>query len=195
MFLTKVLDYMLTGGGAIALARGVWYAWMQWRSYRDTRAGKKALEGRGEVREALRDLRYATSANYVQVIRIHNGGGELKAGLEMYMSCVHEEKDDDLAGLKDRLQGIEIDEQYFDLLTQLIEMGDAHAAVDEVGDPLLRDLYSLMKSRYLRSAVIRVRRDGIYLLRCSSSTAPMGGEGNQFNIHFRRALARLKKHY
>jgi hypothetical protein len=191
-----ILTYLLEGGGLALLARALWFVWIWYVARRDEKSAIRAVTGRGEIREALRELRYDTPANYVQLVRVHNGGGNLMSGQAMYMSCVFEERDALLPSIREELQGIEIDEPYRALLASLMEVKEGWRSTEEVEDPLLQDLYKLMGAKYVRSALISARRDGIYLLRCTSSTEELGGAGAQkLNIHFRQAMSVLKKHY
>lgn len=193
---TKLLTYLLEGGGAIAAARGLWFAWTWYVQYRDARAANAAIVGRGEIGEALRELRYSTPADYVHVIRIHNGGGNLRAGLTMYMTCLYEDHDTDRPPRKAAVQGIEIDDNYRSMVEQLLQVKDGSAAVADVKDHLLHDIYRSQGAKFTRSVLLATRRDGIYFLRATSSTAPLGGAvGENQNIHFRRAVSVLKKHY
>jgi len=190
---TKILEYLLSGGGAIALGRGVWYAWMQWVAYRDRRSAHAAVDGRKKITEALNELRYNTPVNYAHIVRIHNGGGDLKAGLPMYMSCLYEACDTDRPRLKGTIQGIEIDDRYRELVAELLRVKDSAGNVLKVDSSLLQDILSMMQARYGRSVLIKASRDGIYFLRTTSSEHPL--DSAETNIHFRKAVSALRKLY
>jgi hypothetical protein len=189
----KILTYLLEGGGLVLVSRGAWIAWMQWIAYRDNRAARAAVSGRKEIAEALKELRYNTPANYAHIIRVHNGGGDLQAGLPMYMTCVYEACDTDRPPLRGTIAGIEIDDHYREMVAELLREKDGSAEVKTVDDILLKDIFSMMQARYARSVLLKVNRDGIYFLRTTSSTDPLNSP--ESNIHFRKAVSVLRKLY
>ena len=189
----KLLTYLLEGGGLALAARGTWFAWMQWTAYRDSQAARAAVSGRKEIAEALKELRYNTPANYAHIIRVHNGGGDLKAGLPMFMTCVYEACDTDRPPLRGTIAGIEIDDHYREMVAELLRVKDAAAEVSKVDDALLKDILTMMGAKYGRSILIKVNRDGIYFLRTTSSTEPL--DSPESNIHFRKAVSVLRKLY
>jgi hypothetical protein len=186
----KLLTYLLEGGGLALAARGAWFAWMQWAAYRDSRAARAAVHGRKDIADALGELRYNTPASYAHIIRVHNGGGDLKAGLPMYMTCVSEVCDTDRPPLRGTISGIEIDDQYREMVAELLRVKDGSTEVKSV---LLKDIFSMMQARYARSILLKVNRDGIYFLRTTSSTDPLNSP--ESNIHFRKAISVLRKLY
>jgi hypothetical protein len=189
----KLLTYLLEGGGLALAARGAWFAWMQWAAYRDSRAARAAVHGRKDIADALGELRYNTPASYAHIIRVHNGGGDLKAGLPMYMTCVSEVCDTDRPPLRGTISGIEIDDQYREMVAELLRVKDGSTEVKSVDNVLLKDIFSMMQARYARSILLKVNRDGIYFLRTTSSTDPLNSP--ESNIHFRKAISVLRKLY
>jgi hypothetical protein len=189
----KLLTYLLEGGGLALAARGAWFAWMQWVAYRDSQAARAAVAGRKDITDALSELQYNTPANYAHIIRVHNGGGDLKAGLPMYMTCVSEVCDTDRPPLRGTISGIEIDDQYREMVAELLRVKDGSAEVKAIDNVLLKDIFSMMQARYARSILLKVNRDGIYFLRTTSSTEPL--DSPESNIHFRKAVSVLRKLY
>ncbi|MEM9259994.1 MAG: hypothetical protein AAGA62_10130, partial [Bacteroidota bacterium] len=103
--MSPILKYLLEGGGAIAAARGLWIAYTWWIARKDAQQGRRAIEGRGEIATTLEELIDRTPADYAHIIRIHNGGGDLEAGLPIFMTCIQEEHRPGFPPLKNEVAG------------------------------------------------------------------------------------------
>ncbi|MEO0733928.1 MAG: hypothetical protein AAFZ52_13910 [Bacteroidota bacterium] len=188
-----LLSWLWKSGVAAAIARGAWVAWTWYVARRDAQAGKRAIVGRGEISTALERLVDNTPADYAHIIHVHNGGGDLKAGLPMYMSCIHEEHRPGFRALKHDVQGLELDKHYRKMVATLIEVKDAAAAVADVDDELLQTVLAAMQARYARSILLRVTKKGIFFLRTTSSREAL--DDQQFQLAYRRTVSTLRKHY
>ncbi len=199
MFLEKLITYALTGGGAAAAVRGAWVMWTWWVKYRDARENIHALEAKKELLEEkqlaqiLNNLIEYTPADYVQIMRVHNGGGRLRGNLPMYMSCMEEDVSTGSTRLKDRLQCLDVDEDYAAALLQLLEVKDGSAATADIPFIFLTELYLIMEAQYTRGVLLANKEDGIYFLRMTSKSEAL--DTPDYSLHYRQAISRLRQYY
>lgn len=183
----------LTGPAAGALLAGGWKAFVTVQAWRAKRKTLQAFQGHGEIVDQLLYLLNETPADYVQIMQVHNGGGPLKAGLSMSMTCLFEVHRATCRPLKKILTGLEIDEHYRLMINKLLEVKDGAAAVEDVDDPFLQDVYHQMGAKYTRVVLLGIKRKGIFFVRCTSSSAPLDEPDHQ--LIFRQAISTLRKFY
>ncbi|MEM6397787.1 MAG: hypothetical protein AAF741_15670 [Bacteroidota bacterium] len=188
------IKYLLETGALAAIAGGAWKAWMQWERVRYQRKMAKQLKGDNHIEQALQSIVNDTPAHYAQVIRIHNGGKEISAGLPLYMTVLHEHTAWGCFPLKESIQKMPVDKSYRNKIAELVERKDVHVAVDDPDfkDNTLQSIWRHMEAKYARSIIISIGQKGIYFLRTTSRTDPID---NPYDLQFRQCISRLKPFY
>ena len=149
------------GGGASKLLDTA-YRW--WRGVRQTRV-EQVFDVVGDMYFAMRRCRDETDADYVLVIKVHNGGKDLEVGSPTFVTIVHEIIGEGGASVKERWQERPVDEHYSETIKVLLRERRIVTSTAEIQDgTLMKGAYTHAGVRHADTRLISASRSGIHLV-------------------------------
>ncbi|MEO0627911.1 MAG: hypothetical protein AAFY91_13035, partial [Bacteroidota bacterium] len=88
MTVSKLLLWLTSGGGLGLILSYGYKFYAAWNTHRGL---ERAMNTHDQVAEILDRVISETTADYAQIVSIHNGGGRIEATTPLYMSIVAEE--------------------------------------------------------------------------------------------------------
>lgn len=133
-----------------------------------------------------------TNADYAQVVRVHNSGGDLETLVPIFMTVVKEFKRPSFEKMAPIMQGVAIGQNYRKLIGELLEKKTITSKAWEVEDNMAAGIYDLMGAKCVVASLIRVTKKDLVFLRVTT-------EKEEFEPHeeflISAATSRLKKTY
>lgn len=151
-----------------------------------------ALKAESRSGVILDHLVNETSADYAQVVRIHNSGGDLDAAVPIFMTVIQEFKRPSCKELLSTMQGVGVDSGYQKLIGQLVGEKYTATKVGQVNNKMAAGIYDLMGAQHVVASLIRVTKKDVVFLRVTTGQ-------DKFKPHeeflINSATSKLKKAY
>lgn len=111
------------------------------RHDRRREAPTRAVREQTTIYDVLAELRHVTDASRVVLVKTHNGGGLPSAKNALYSSALYEVTGDEAVPVKQRWQGLPVDEPYMRSLSEVVEQGESQIDTRTLTGGTLADIY------------------------------------------------------
>lgn len=137
---TEIIVAFLSGSSFIALIN-LFKWWITWKD-KNRRGSIPNVLGRiHEVYHTLNVILKESGAHRVLISRSENGGAVPTVGKDIYTTVVYEVFDRELGSIKQFWQKQPLDEQYIQMLSQLVEEGHVTVITEKMAPSYKKDMY------------------------------------------------------
>lgn len=205
----KLLDWLTTGGGIIAIIGFFKYLIDNYKEYRKAKLAAKnkdeimlqrlvkVFEDTTKINEILNEITNSTHFSRVTIFRLNNGGNEIDVLSQMYISVIHESYDKPVKSVKSTYQDFQVDNAYLKLLSKCFNSELNAFEVSKLDDSIIKDNYR--KEGVKRGNVYFLSKDDknyhyYFLSGVSQENKEMSAEESRYMKHKINQLKRRINH-